>query len=94
MMVIQFRLYQLNVLSVGYMAVILFSFHSFSVGLHHKLNMLNENQKYCSITQFSVIFHFCSLVYRYRLLLIQEPRWLGHTWKAVNSLCWFKKDMN
>lgn len=60
------------------MTVSLFSVHSFSVGLHHKLNMFDESQKYFSITQFNVIFHFCSLLYGYRLLLIQEPRWLRH----------------
>lgn len=45
------------------------SVHSFSVGLHHKLNMFDGYQKYFSIAQFNIIFHFCSLLYGYRLLI-------------------------
>lgn len=40
------------------MTVNLFSVTSFSVELHHNLNMFDENQKYLAVTQLNIVFHF------------------------------------
>lgn len=40
------------------MTINLFSVPSFSVGLHHNLNMLDENQKCFTVTQLNIVFCF------------------------------------
>lgn len=41
------------------MTVNLFSVLSFSVELYHNMSMLDENQKYFTVTQLSIVLNFC-----------------------------------